>query len=454
MRRLTLMWGDLVALYAALAAVLWIRYGANNWNPAWQAHVWPFTLLFVLWLVALYIANLYDRRFLRNDRDFYARLAQAMGAAAVVSVAFFYFIPVFAITPKTNLFLFIAVASLSLVGVRWLANRALAGGAKKRLLIVGLNDDSLALARFVTNNPQFGWTVRALVRLGQDTLALEPATGPWLMLDESEDLTAFIRAKRIDTVVISPAAYDQGDLVGMLYGAIAEQVDFASLASFTERVTGTLPLGAISQQWFLENIAENSKKPYETAKRAMDVVVSVMLGIPVLLLTPFIAAAIVAESPGSPIFRNRRTGRGGKPFTMFKFRSMRHDAEKETGAVWAKENDPRVTRVGRFLRKTRLDELPQLWNILRGEMSLVGPRAERPEFDAQLTAQIPFYLERYLTRPGLSGWAQINFPYGSSVADARRKLEYDLYYLKHRTLAIDFEIILKTLAISLRRAGR
>lgn len=454
MKQLTLMWGDLVALYAALAVTLWVRYGADGWAAAWESHVWPFTLLFVLWIAALYIANLYDRRFLRNDREFYARLAQALGAAAVLSVGFFYFVPFFAITPKTNLFLFIGFAGLAIVGVRWLANRALAGGSKKRLLVVGVNEESLTLARFVTSNPQFGWSVRALVRLGQDALALEPTDGPWALLDETDDLAAFIRTRRIDTVVISPAAYTKGDLVSMLYGAMAAQVDFASLASFTERVTGTLPLGAISQQWFLENIAENSKKPYETAKRALDVAAALVLGVLVLVLTPFIAAAIVIESPGSPIFRNRRTGRGGKPFVMLKFRSMRLDAEQETGAVWAAANDPRVTRVGRFLRSTRLDELPQLWNILKGEMSLVGPRAERPEFDARLTAQIPFYLERYLTRPGLSGWAQINFPYGASAADARRKLEYDLYYLKHRTLALDFEIILKTLAISLRRAGR
>jgi lipopolysaccharide/colanic/teichoic acid biosynthesis glycosyltransferase len=139
---------------------------------------------------------------------------------------------------------------------------------------------------------------------------------------------------------------------------------------------------------------------------------------------------------------------------MLKFRSMRPDAEAATGAVWAQQNDPRTTRVGRFLRESRLDELPQLWNIIRGDMSLIGPRAERPEFDATLANQIKFYRERYLIKPGLSGWAQINYPYGSSVQDAIQKLQYDLYYIKHRSPLLDLQILLKTVNISLRRAGR
>jgi lipopolysaccharide/colanic/teichoic acid biosynthesis glycosyltransferase len=156
---------------------------------------------------------------------------------------------------------------------------------------------------------------------------------------------------------------------------------------------------------------------------------------------------------GLIFFRQKRSGRGGVPFSIIKFRTMRTDAER-SGAVWATENDPRVTAVGRVLRKSRIDELPQLWNIMLGDMSLVGPRAERPEFDTQLAQQIPFYRERYLIKPGLSGWAQINYPYGASVQDALQKLQYDLYYIKHRSLALDIAIVLKTISISLRRAGR
>jgi lipopolysaccharide/colanic/teichoic acid biosynthesis glycosyltransferase len=149
-----------------------------------------------------------------------------------------------------------------------------------------------------------------------------------------------------------------------------------------------------------------------------------------------------------------RTGQHGRPFRMFKFRTMREDAEASTGAVWASEDDPRVTRLGRFLRRSRIDELPQLWNVIRGQMSLVGPRAERPELDARLVREIPFYRQRYQVKPGLSGWAQIKYRYGASVQDTNEKLQYDLFYIKHRSLLLDTEIILKTIAIALRQAGR
>ena len=330
----------------------------------------------------------------------------------------------------------------------------MAAGRKKRLLLVGGTQPSLDLARFVSSNPQLGWTINAIVRVGQDELPLAESRGPWDVVDDRSDLVTAIRERHIDTVVIAPHAFVREDLVGSLYRALVHGVDFQSLSGFTELVTGTVPLDAIDQQWFLENFAEGSKRSYDTFKRVSDIIGAVLLGIPTLVLTPFIAAAIKVTSPGPVLFRQSRSGRGGVPFDMFKFRTMQADAERSTGAVWAVTKDPRVTRVGRFLRVTRLDELPQLWNIVRGDMSIVGPRAERPEFDTTLTAQIPFYEDRYLTRPGLSGWAQINYPYGGSVQDAMSKLEYDLYYLKHRSFALDLEIILKTVSIALRREGR
>jgi len=455
MRKLTLLATDIVALYGSLAAVLLARYGADRWHEQYALHVAPFSLLFVVWLLSFYVFNLYEERVLRTGRDFYARLAQAAILGGAFSALFFYLLPVFAIAPKLNLFLFIAMFALLWSGARTLANRALAVGTKRPLLVIGVNGESLELARFIADNPQLGYSVRALVRLGQDTLGLDDAAGSWQILDERADLAAFIRESRIDTVVISPQAYGSADLVGRLYGALAAQADFTSLAGLAERITGTVPLGAISQQWFLENIDEGpSRRAYENAKRVLDIAAAVALGIPALALTPFIALATVLSSPGPVLFRQTRTGHGGKPFTIIKFRTMRTDAEAKAGAVWAAENDPRVTPVGRFLRTTRLDELPQLWNIIRGDMSLIGPRAERPEFDARLDAQVPFYMTRYLIKPGLSGWAQINYPYGSSEQDAMRKLEYDLYYLKHRSLSLDVAILLKTVSISLRRAGR
>ncbi len=453
MKRLTLLLSDLVVFYGTLALVLMLRYEPAQWADQYQLHAIPFSILFGVWLFALYIANLYEPRILRNGRDFFERLAQAIAIAAVLSLAFFYLIPYFGIAPKTNLFLFILLFAVLETAVRSLFNRLIAGGSKKRLLIVGVNADSLALARYIGDNPQFGYAISGLVRLGQEMLPLEDLSR-WRIIEDLDGIEWFIRAKHIDTVVISPQAYEMEKVIGIFYRTLAEQVDFSTLANFTERLTGKVPLGSINQSWFLENVAGSSKKSFEVFKRGMDIVIALVLGIPTLVVMPFVAVAIALTSPGPVFFRQTRTGRAGRPFEIIKFRTMRQDAEKTTGAVWAQENDPRVTRIGRFLRKTRIDELPQVWNILVGDMSFVGPRAERPEMDGQLAGRISFYKERYLIKPGLSGWAQINYPYGASVEDSSEKLQYDLYYIKHRSLTMDLEIILKTINISLRRAGR
>ena len=453
-KRLTLIASDFVAFYAALAAVLIIRYGLDDFGSQWAIHIAPFSVLLAVWILALYIANLYDTRIMRNDRVFFERLGQAMIIAAISSLVLFYLIPFFGITPKLNLFLFLIALALLMWGMRTVYNIIIAGGSKKRLLFIGVNEETLDLARMISDNPQFGYRTAALVRVGQESLTDSDITGPWDVLDERADLVAYITDKHVDVAVVSPQAYGNDDLIGMLYSARGLQMDFITLVAFAEQLTGRVPLSVISQQWFLENVSENAKRPYEAAKRVMDVVAALVLGAVTLALTPFIVLAIWIDSPGYPFIHQKRTGLHGRPFTLLKFRSMVPDAEQKTGAVWAYERDPRITRVGSFLRTTRLDELPQLWNILRGDISLVGPRAERPEFDLQLGTGIPFYYERYFIKPGLTGWAQINYPYGASPQDAMEKLQYDLYYIKHRSLALDMEIILKTISISLRRAGR
>jgi lipopolysaccharide/colanic/teichoic acid biosynthesis glycosyltransferase len=180
-----------------------------------------------------------------------------------------------------------------------------------------------------------------------------------------------------------------------------------------------------------------------------------MIGILVFAITyPFLALAVLIDT-GLPVFYSQpRLGRGGRVFNIYKYRSMRQDAEADGEARTTMENDPRVTRVGNFLRKTRLDELPQFWNVLRGEMSLVGPRAERPELVTEYQKQIPFYRARLLVKPGLTGWAQINYGYVADVTETAVKIEYDLYYIKHRTFGMDFQIILRTIGTVLRRTGR
>ena len=197
------------------------------------------------------------------------------------------------------------------------------------------------------------------------------------------------------------------------------------------------------------------KNIYETLRRGLDFVSAFILGLFTLPLYPLLALLIKLDSPGPVFYRQKRVGRDSEIFKVIKFRSMIQEAEKH-GAQWAAKNDPRVTKIGKFLRKTRLDELPQLWNVFKGEMSFVGPRPERPEFvfGTSMQRKIPFYQIRHLIKPGLTGWAQINFQYGSSYEDTLEKLQYDFYYLKNRSFLLDLSIILKTIKIILSGGGR
>ena len=213
--------------------------------------------------------------------------------------------------------------------------------------------------------------------------------------------------------------------------------------TFFETAYGEVPVSHITPNWFLAADLKGQRQEYAVIKRVFDVVVA---GIALLASAPamlLIASMVRLEGHGPVFYSQTRVGQGGRRFTLYKFRTMCYDAE-QNGWTWATPNDPRVTVAGRFLRKSRFDELPQLWNILKGDMSLVGPRPERPEFADPLAALIPFYDERHLIKPGLTGWAQINYPYGSSIADARRKLQLDLYYVKHTSMELDLIILLRT----------
>ncbi len=224
------------------------------------------------------------------------------------------------------------------------------------------------------------------------------------------------------------------------------------ISHLSEQLTGTIPVSAINVGWFVENLREFNKRGFETFKRFLDLAAAVLLGVPTLLIFPLVALAIKLDDPGPILFRQKRMGKDGHLFDVIKFRTMVTDAERE-GAQWSTEGDHRITAIGHVLRKTRIDELPQLWNVLKAEMSLVGPRPERPEFVEQLVETIPFYETRHLVKPGLTGWAQINFRYGSSVDDAKEKLQYELYYIKNRSVLLELSILIKTLATVLRCEG-
>lgn len=231
-------------------------------------------------------------------------------------------------------------------------------------------------------------------------------------------------------------------------------IEVVDAPTFYETATHKLLIENITPSWFIFSHGFRVTWFLRLCKRVLDLTASFLGLVFFSPVIPFIVLAIKLDSPGPILFRQVRVGEGDRPFTLMKFRSMRQDAESRTGAVWSQENDPRITKVGNFLRRSRLDEIPQLVNILKGDMSLVGPRPERPEFVGELKKRIPYYSERHYVKPGLTGWAQVCYPYGSSVEDAIEKLRYDLYYIKNISIFLDFYIILKTFGVVLLGKGR
>jgi len=315
-----------------------------------------------------------------------------------------------------------------------------------------------------TGNPWFeasqsgdGFTA-ARDDLTETKLLLAPAPGT--RLEEApasptpiEPLPELARRLAIDLIVVAfeerRGSLPTDELLQCrLDGVIVEEAE-----SFFERLTGKIPAEAMRPSYLIYNRGFDMHAMAAAAKRLCDfslALLGVLVTWPLLLL---VALAVRLDSAGPVLFRQERTGQRGRPFTLYKFRSMRSDAEKLSGPVWASEDDPRITRVGRFIRKTRLDELPQLFNILAGSMSLVGPRPERPHFVAELAQKLPYYNQRHIVKPGLTGWAQINYPYGNTVEDALQKLQYDLFYIKYQSLLFDVSILFNTVKTVLLRKG-
>ncbi|MBA7623887.1 hypothetical protein ES703_31286 [subsurface metagenome] len=453
-KKLILLIGDVVILYASLAITLTIRYQGFDFN-IFKEHLLPFSIIYLIWLIIFYIHNLYDLDIAKNNIEFSSALIRALIIGAFISIAFFYLAPnltSITITPKTNLFINILVFMVLLYGWRYLFN-FLVGSLKLKIntAIIGYSPQVTELAKDIIKNPQLGYKLKLIVKNHEK---IDKTELPEIKITQGlENLKEILEEEKIATAIVAPEIYQSPDLIQNLFECIRYRIDFISLSEFYENVTQKVPLTAINQVWFLENISQRDKALYGFFKRIFDFVFAFILLIISLPFWLIIALIIKIDSPGPVFYKQTRIGREGKPFKIIKFRSMIKDAEKK-GAKWAEDDDKRVTKFGKFIRKTRLDELPQLWNIIKGEMSFVGPRAERPEFHQKLKSNIPFYQERYLIKPGLSGWAQIKYGYGSSIKDSFEKVQYDLYYVKNRSFPFDLAIILKTINIILRGKGR
>ncbi len=397
-------------------------------------------LVIVVCQLCLYYRNLYEFRVLANRSELLIRVLQALGAASLILALLYLFVPSLIIARgvfvTSGLFVAAGVTSWRL-SFEWISRRV---APRERLLLVGVSSASIALARELGERTERAIEVVGFVCPEADRAGAPDAN----VIGTIEDIPAIVRARGVDRVVVS-LADARGKLpMDKLLEMKLDGVTFDHLASVYEQYTGRIAVENLRPSWLIFSEGFRKSRRLRAMKRGLDVLGS---GLALLLLLPImcvIALLVKATSPGPIIYGQRRVGLRGHVFKVRKFRSMREDAEAHTGAVWAGENDNRVTPIGRMLRRTHLDELPQFWNILIGDMSLVGPRPERPEFVKDLTQVIPFYRQRHIVRPGLTGWAQVCYAYGASVDDSMQKLQYDLFYIKHMSLGLDAYTLLRT----------
>ncbi|EKD24169.1 MAG: sugar transferase [uncultured bacterium] len=424
--------GDIALFYIALFLSLLIRYQGEYISAAYSflyAHVVAFSFVLIPWILGFYLFELYREKNFKPDSQTLAVFARALGVNVALAIAIFYFFfPIFGISPKTNLLIFVVVFALTDYAFRLvMGNIFVRRGMRNNVLFVGESPEMSTTMEYIKQNPQIGYSV---------ALHLDGTDGG---LDDLEDIVA---ERNINTLVIQSSIIKKSSTAKIVYRLLPMGVRITDFVDFYEQIFKQIPLKEIEENWFIENIKPMGPL-YLFMRNILERIEAVLF---LLILSPIMvlaAFAVKVTSRGPIIYKQERVGKNEEPFYIYKFRSMRADAEKH-GAQWATPGDARVTKVGKFLRATHIDEFPQLWNVLRGEISFVGPRPERPEFVADLKKKIPYYEVRHLVKPGITGWAQIGYRYGSTVEDAYRKLEFDIYYLKNMSFALDVLILLKT----------
>ncbi len=465
--RVLLFLGDLLMSVASVFAAVWTwrEYSrlvllADNIKPKVVEQLlqnikvpYWFYLLPLAWL--LLMVELYEPRVASNWR----KTLRGVTIAAFVGLVAYSLVFIIRVEPgglpRVGVGAFLVYASvLTLVWRALYIRFYTTAGQMRRMLIVGagkaghtlaevyrsLNPPPFNFAGFVDDDPEkWGKSVHGIPVLGN-----------------SEQLLDLIDAYHISDIVVAINGVIQGKTFQTILDAQEQGIEVTRMPTLYEEMTGRVPIHHLESDWVIRSFVDQARVSgvYLLGKRLIDILGGLIGLLIFAIIFPFTALATLIDS-GLPIFYSQiRSGKGGRPFKIYKFRTMRQDAEADGQARLAEQNDPRVTRVGSFLRRTRLDEFPQFWNVLVGEISLVGPRAERPELVDTFQKQIPFYRARLLVKPGVTGWAQINYGYVSTVGDTAVKLEYDLYYIKHRTLGMDLNIILRTVGTMLSGKGR
>jgi lipopolysaccharide/colanic/teichoic acid biosynthesis glycosyltransferase len=441
---IVLLVGDIIVFAASLWLTLAVRYLSLPSAALFLTHLRPFGVLFVVWVVVFFLAGLYGK----HTRIFRSRLTGAILYAQILNVGiaalFFFLIPFFGLSPKTILFIYLVVSFVLIFVWRVLVYPHVRGRRKLKGVLIASGPDAKALADEVASDARYPFSFEYVIDTGRapSHQVIQQAC----RVAEEDDVTFLV-------VDLSDKAVSAA--LPIIYDAAFHKRRFALIdaAELYQETFDREPLSLINYEWVLGNVS--ASRAYDIFKRAIDIIVAFLFGIPSLIFYPFVMLAIKLDDRGPIFIVQERVGRFQKPVRIIKFRSMSGNDSGDYGAHG--KTLLRVTRVGRWLRLLRIDEFPQIWNVIRGDLSLVGPRPELPALAAQYNARIPYYNARYLIAPGLTGWAQVKHDrhphHGTDIVETKEKLSYDLYYLKHRSLLLDVFIILQTVRIMLTARG-
>jgi len=452
-RTLLLLLAEAAVTFGAIVGAVYFRLGVDGAQFQLVENNGYAKVAFatVFCLAAFYLFDLYDFIVMHDRRELVLRLVQALGLAWIALAIAFYALPGLMIGRGVSLIALPLALALMVgwrVSIHWFLGHP---GIGEKILIIGSGNLAVELAREVLSRPDAGYRIVGFV--GTDAELLGKSLINPRVIGVTSDLDAIVAREDIDRIVVA-----MGERRGvlptdkLLQLSLMGKVSIEEGASFYERITGRVSLDMIRPSWLIFSgrgrQARIAGLTRSTVHRLVALVGAV-LSIPIVIVT---AILIKLDSRGPIFYRQERVGKHGRKFVLVKFRSMRVDAEQD-GPVWAVKDDDRTTRVGRIIRKIRIDEIPQFWNILCGDMNFVGPRPEREHFVAQLAQEIPYYEQRHLIAPGLTGWAQIKYAYGASIEDARQKLQYDLFYIKNQSLILDAIIMFETIKIILFGRG-
>jgi exopolysaccharide biosynthesis polyprenyl glycosylphosphotransferase len=455
-RRVLLFVGDIICVAGAiaLAVAIWMALDGMMAHPLAFLHsrdLTPFFWLAPLWF--FFIANLYDPHVAFVRERTVMGLAIAAGLSSVPYLILYFVAPPSTL-PRVAVLLFLVVLAFCELGWRlWAIHLFSLPAFQRPVIVVGAGKAGREILHVLMRDVPGHFRVAGLI--DDDTDKHGKQVDDVLVWGGGAMLPRAVQESGVSTVVLAITGEICPETVQSLLACQENGVEVIRMTSLYEELLGRVPIRHLEADWLVTSFLDSARiyDLYGPLKRGIDIAGGlVCMGIAALLF-PAVAVLVRLDSPGPIFYTQDRAGRGGKPFRILKYRTMVESAEADGKPRWAADEDPRITRIGKWLRRTRLDEWPQFWNVVRGDISLVGPRAERPEINAQVERQIPFYRARLLVRPGITGWSQVNFGYVRTVEDTAKKLEYDLYYIRHRSFWLDFKILLRTLGTILRLEG-